>query len=81
MQVAGGLLLLLVALELLMGWGSSEPTLKDDVNVSMVPLGTPLLAGPGRDCRDDRLRRSGAPRAEKHSRSGPASSPSTSCCG
>jgi len=46
LQVSGGLLLLLVALELLMGW-SAEPTLKDDVNVSMVPLGTPLLAGPG----------------------------------
>jgi multiple antibiotic resistance protein len=46
MQVAGGLLLLLVALGLLMDWGS-EPALKDDVNVSMVPLGTPLLAGPG----------------------------------
>lgn len=46
LQVAGGLLLLLVALELLMGWGA-EPASKDDVNVSMVPLGTPLLAGPG----------------------------------
>jgi multiple antibiotic resistance protein len=45
-QVAGGLLLLLVALELLMGWGA-EPATKDDVNISMVPLGTPLLAGPG----------------------------------
>jgi multiple antibiotic resistance protein len=46
LQVAGGLLLLLVALELLMGWGNEE-TRRDDVNVSMVPLGTPLLAGPG----------------------------------
>lgn len=46
LQVAGGLLLLLVALELLMGWGN-EPARKDDVNISMVPLGTPLLAGPG----------------------------------
>lgn len=46
LQVAGGLLLLLVALELLMGWGS-DPTAHEDVNVSMVPLGTPLLAGPG----------------------------------
>jgi MarC family membrane protein len=45
-QVAGGLLLLLVALELLMGWGS-EPASDEEVNVSMVPLGTPLLAGPG----------------------------------
>lgn len=46
LQVAGGLLLLLVALELLMGWGSG-PTSTGDANVSMVPLGTPLLAGPG----------------------------------
>ncbi len=46
LQVAGGLLLLLVALELLMGWGNEHPH-RDDVNVSMVPLGTPLLAGPG----------------------------------
>jgi len=46
LQVSGGLLLLLVALELLMGWGN-ERSSKDDVNVSMVPLGTPLLAGPG----------------------------------
>jgi multiple antibiotic resistance protein len=46
LQVAGGLLLLLVALELLMGWGA-EPEMTDDVNVAMVPLGTPLLAGPG----------------------------------
>jgi multiple antibiotic resistance protein len=46
LQVAGGLLLLLVALELLMSWGSDHER-RDDVNVSMVPLGTPLLAGPG----------------------------------
>jgi multiple antibiotic resistance protein len=46
LQVAGGLLLLLVALQLLMGWGT-EPEMSEDVNVAMVPLGTPLLAGPG----------------------------------
>ncbi len=46
LQVAGGLLLLLVALELLTG-RSTEPKSTDDVNVAMVPLGTPLLAGPG----------------------------------
>jgi len=46
LQVAGGLLLLLVALELLMGWGNDRVR-SDEVNVSMVPLGTPLLAGPG----------------------------------
>lgn len=48
MQIAGGLLLLLVALELLRG--VSEPTheaMRSNVNVALVPLGTPLLAGPG----------------------------------
>ena len=43
---AGGLLLLLVALELLTG-KDQTPTANGDVNVSLVPLGTPLLAGPG----------------------------------
>ena len=43
---AGGLLLLLVALELLTG-KEETPTASSDVNVSLVPLGTPLLAGPG----------------------------------
>ncbi len=46
LQGAGGLLLLLVALELLTG-KEAEPTATRDVNVAMVPLGTPLLAGPG----------------------------------
>ncbi len=46
MQVSGGLLLLVVSLELLTG-KTDEPTEVDDVNVAMVPLGTPLLAGPG----------------------------------
>lgn len=46
LQAAGGLLLLLVALELLTG-KAAEPTAAADVNVAMVPLGTPLLAGPG----------------------------------
>jgi multiple antibiotic resistance protein len=46
LQGAGGLLLLLVALELLTG-RISEPTEVRDVNVALVPLGTPLLAGPG----------------------------------
>ncbi|GIH91404.1 MarC family protein [Planobispora siamensis] len=48
MQIAGGLLLLLVALQLLTG--ETEPpagTMKSNVNVALVPLGTPLLAGPG----------------------------------
>jgi multiple antibiotic resistance protein len=46
LQGAGGLLLLLVSLELLTGQGEKE-TAEQDVNVALVPLGTPLLAGPG----------------------------------
>jgi multiple antibiotic resistance protein len=46
LQCAGGLLLLLVALELLTG-KQEEPVETADVNVALVPLGTPLLAGPG----------------------------------
>ncbi len=46
LQGAGGLLLLLVALELLTG-KEQAPTANADVNVALVPLGTPLLAGPG----------------------------------
>jgi multiple antibiotic resistance protein len=47
LQGSGGLLLLLVALELLTG--NSDPGAKPGGvgNVAMVPLGTPLLAGPG----------------------------------
>ncbi len=48
LQGAGGLLLLLVALQLLTGLGNAgNPQASDDVNVALVPLGTPLLAGPG----------------------------------
>ena len=46
LQCAGGLLLLLVALELLTG-KNDEPTPAAGANVALVPLGTPLLAGPG----------------------------------
>jgi len=48
LEGAGGLLLLLVALELLTG-KAGEPTAAelDRANVAFVPLGTPLLAGPG----------------------------------
>jgi multiple antibiotic resistance protein len=46
MQGSGGLLLLLVALELLTGH-ADEPEQTGNVNVALVPLGTPLLAGPG----------------------------------
>jgi multiple antibiotic resistance protein len=46
LQAAGALLLLLVALELLTG---NAKSMNDDSNsnVALVPLGTPLLAGPG----------------------------------
>ena len=46
LQCAGGLLLLLVALELLTG-KEAEMTASSDANIALVPLGTPLLAGPG----------------------------------
>ncbi|SDZ38983.1 multiple antibiotic resistance protein [Amycolatopsis xylanica] len=48
LQGAGGLLLLLIALQLLTGGsGGESEAAGDDVNVALVPLGTPLLAGPG----------------------------------
>ncbi|WP_330474311.1 MarC family protein [Terrabacter sp. C0L_2] len=46
LQGAGGLLLLLVALQLLTG-KESDALADAGVNVALVPLGTPLLAGPG----------------------------------
>lgn len=46
LSISGGLLLLLIALDLLMGRGE-DPALHDGVNVAIVPLGTPLMAGPG----------------------------------
>lgn len=48
LQAAGGLLLLLVALELLTGKAADPAELeRAKANVAFVPLGTPLLAGPG----------------------------------
>jgi len=47
LQGAGGLLLLLIALDLLTGKGLTEPQAVEDVNIALVPLGTPLMAGPG----------------------------------
>lgn len=48
LQASGGLLLLLVAMELLTGkMENPEPSDSGNVNVALVPLGTPLLAGPG----------------------------------
>ena len=46
LQAAGGLLLLLLALRLLTG-SSQKTEEEENVNVAMVPLGTPILAGPG----------------------------------
>lgn len=46
LQGAGGLLLVLVALELLTG-KQDDPNPVATTNVALVPLGTPLLAGPG----------------------------------
>ncbi len=46
LQGAGGLLLLLIALDLLTG-RAEDPHATKDVNVAIAPLGTPLLAGPG----------------------------------
>lgn len=47
LQVAGGFLLLLVALQLLMGHEGPGSHASENTNVAIVPLGTPLLAGPG----------------------------------
>ncbi|AEI11485.1 MarC family protein [Cellulomonas gilvus] len=48
LQASGGLLLLLVAMELLTGkMEEAQASANDKVNVALVPLGTPLLAGPG----------------------------------
>jgi multiple antibiotic resistance protein len=48
LQASGGLLLLVVAMELLTGkMEEPQPSGNAKVNVALVPLGTPLLAGPG----------------------------------
>ncbi|HEU5109161.1 MAG TPA: MarC family protein [Micromonosporaceae bacterium] len=46
LQAAGGLLLILIAVELLTG-KADDPDRPATANVALVPLGTPLLAGPG----------------------------------
>ena len=46
LQAAGALLLLLVALELLTG-NTAKYADESNSNVALVPLGTPILAGPG----------------------------------
>jgi multiple antibiotic resistance protein len=47
LQGAGGLLLLLVALQLLTGKTDEPSEQAGTTNVALVPIGTPLLAGPG----------------------------------
>jgi multiple antibiotic resistance protein len=47
LQAAGGLLLVLVALQLLTGKTDEPEAMGGTSNVALVPLGTPLLAGPG----------------------------------
>jgi len=47
LQASGGLLLLLIALDLLTGKMEDPQAPQGNVNIAMVPLGTPLLAGPG----------------------------------
>src|SRR5258708_3195879 len=44
LTIAGGLLLLLVALQMLRGDEMEQP---ETANIALVPLATPLLAGPG----------------------------------
>jgi multiple antibiotic resistance protein len=44
LTIAGGLLLLLVALQMLRGDEMAQP---ETANIALVPLATPLLAGPG----------------------------------
>ncbi|MDO5746232.1 MAG: MarC family protein [Actinomycetaceae bacterium] len=48
MKLSGGVLLFLVAMQLLIpSEQEPDPTASEGVNVALVPLGTPLLAGPG----------------------------------
>lgn len=47
LQGAGGLLLVLVALQLLTGKTDETEQQGQTTNVALVPIGTPLLAGPG----------------------------------
>jgi multiple antibiotic resistance protein len=47
LEVAGGLILILAALELLHPPASGQGRIPGSANVAFVPLGTPLLAGPG----------------------------------
>lgn len=46
LRVAGGLLLLLIALQMLQG-GTDTPIINNERDVAITPLALPLLAGPG----------------------------------
>ena len=80
LMIAGGLLLLLIALDLLTG-KTDEPTQTKDVNVALVPLGMPLLAGPGAIVSVILAVQHARRRGAAGRRSGRRSSPCTSCCG
>jgi len=47
LQGAGGFLLFLIAMECLTGKVGGEAAQNEAVNIAMVPIGTPMLAGPG----------------------------------
>ena len=47
LQAAGAFLLLLISLDLLTGGKGGGRNESGDANIALVPLGTPLLAGPG----------------------------------
>ena len=47
LQGAGGFLLFLIAMECLTGKVGGESPQNEKVNIAMVPIGTPMLAGPG----------------------------------
>ena len=47
LQISGGLLLVIIALQLLTGQEAGVGEVGGALNIAAVPLGTPLLAGPG----------------------------------
>lgn len=47
LQGAGGFLLFLISMEFLTGKVGGDSGTNENVNIAMVPIGTPILAGPG----------------------------------
>ncbi len=45
-RIAGGLILMLLGLQILFGW-ESPAKMEPETDISVVPLATPLIAGPG----------------------------------